>query len=137
MSSYSHRIDLPAHGKVDIQIHNKGKEMISNSQAKRIVNRERVQKMGLLIITGKPQLLIDQARGILCWQVPFLVQPPRDDKKAYPIGEYACVDAYSGEYVLDEKSIHKIRKAAWPIIKKLYPDMEDYLHELDEIRRKL
>ncbi len=111
--------------------------MISDSEAKRVVNMQLVRKMGLLITTGKPQLLIDQAQGILCWQVPFLVQPPLGDKKAYPTGEYACVDAYSGEYVLDEQAVQSIRKAASPIIDKLYPDMEDYLHELDEIRRKL
>jgi hypothetical protein len=134
MSSFIHQIDLPTHGQVEVQIHSK-KQMISDAEARRIVNMQLVRQMGLLIITGNPQLLINQAKGILCWQVPFLVQPPLDDKKTYPTGEYASVDAYSGEYILDEEAIQSIRKAASPIIDQLYPDMDDYVQKIKKMRK--
>jgi hypothetical protein len=138
MASIVHQINLHNHKQIKINIQSEDDApVISSHAAQRTVNIQLVRKMGLLITTGNPQLLIDEAKSTISWQVPFLVQPPLGDKNAYATGESACVDAVSGDYVLAEDAVQRIRKAAIPIINQLYPDMQAYLEDLKEIAKSL
>ena len=138
MTGFVHQIHLHNQKPVKIQIESSDEApILSSHAAQRAVNVELVRKMGQLITTGEPQLLIDEAKGAILWQVPFLVQPPLDDKNTYATGESAVVDAYSGNYALEEDALQRIRKAALPIINQLYPDMPAYLKELQEIAQTL
>ena len=96
MANFIHQVKME--NGIQAAIHIKG--IITPEDAQRVVNVQMIQKMGLLVTTGKPQLLLDQAKNIICWQVPFLVQPPINDPNIYLTGEYAIVDAYSGAYTL-------------------------------------
>jgi hypothetical protein len=138
MASIIHQIHLHNQKPVKIELQSFDDVVILSSYAaQRAMNIELVRKMGQLITTGEPQLLIDEAKGVISWQVPFLVQPPLDDKNIYPTGESAIVDADSDDYVLEDDAIERIRKAALPIINRLYPDMPEYLKELQKIAETL
>lgn len=130
MTRVTHLMSL-AHDTLEIQI--TGDKIIPPRDARRAVNRELARKMGDLIITGEPALFIDEAERMIYWKVPFLVQPPDDDDATYSTGQYAMIDALSGEYQLKKAAISAIEAAAEPIIYRLYPDMEAYLRELEEV----
>lgn len=130
MAGFTHQMSLE-HETLEIHITNE--KMMPPRHGRRAVNRELVRKMGDLIITGEPTLFIDEAEGVIYWKVPFLVQPPDDDEGIYLTGQYAMVDALSGEYQLKEEAIEAIETAAKPIIHRLYPDMEAYLRGLEEV----
>jgi hypothetical protein len=128
MNHFIHQIQM--HNGIQAAVHLTG--IITPEDAQRAVNVQLIRKLGFLITTGAPQLLLDQARNVICWQIPFLVQPPIDARGLYPTGEYALVNAYSGTYTLDDEAVHRINLAAIPIIQKLYPDMDAYLRKLKD-----
>lgn len=107
---------------------------ITASIAKRMVNVELMKKVGDLIMTGEPELLVDGQK--VYWKVPFLVVPPDDDSNTYPTGEYALVEAFSGLYVLKEGALQKLRAAAGPILDCLYPDLEAYIQKIREVQSR-
>jgi hypothetical protein len=127
MATVTHQMNIG----VKVQI--TGDRIISSTEARRAINRELVRKMGDLITCGEPQLFIDEAESVIYWKAPFLVQPPDDDYNIYPTGNYAMVDALTGEYRLEVKTIEDIKNVAEPIIHRLYPDMEAYLQELEKV----
>jgi hypothetical protein len=93
--------------------------------ARRLVNIELMKKVGDMLMTGEPELVIDGQK--IYWKVPFLVVPPDDDPNIYPTGTYALVDAISGLYVMNPKEIDTLKAAAYPILDRLYPEPEEGL----------
>ena len=58
MANFIHQVKME--NGIQAAIHIKG--IITPEDAQRVVNVQMIQKMGLLVTTGKPQLLLDQAK---------------------------------------------------------------------------
>ena len=100
--------------------------------ARRLVNIELMKKVGDMIMTGEPELLIDGQK--IYWKVPFLVVPPDDDPNTHPTGQYALVDAISGLYVLEDDAIEQLKTTSEPLLDRLYPELEAYMQKIREVR---
>ncbi|MDA1190092.1 MAG: hypothetical protein O3A46_00235 [Candidatus Poribacteria bacterium] len=95
--------------------------------ARRLVNVELMKKIGQMVMTGEPELLVEGEH--VYWKVPLLVVPPEDDPNTYPTGRFAYVDAIAGRYALTKTENEALRKAAYPILKELYPEPEEGMVE--------
>ena len=61
MASFVHQIKME--NGMEASLHING--IITPDDAQRAVNVQMIQKMGLLMTTGKPQLLLDQAKNVI------------------------------------------------------------------------
>ena len=116
----------------DMEVSIKANLGVSDRVARRMVNLELIKKVGDLIMTDNPELLMDGEK--LYWKVPFLVVPPDGDPNTYPTGQYALVDALSGLYVLEEETIEDLKKASEPILDQLYPELNEYMQRVRECK---
>lgn len=102
--------------------------------ARRLVNTKLMLKVGQMILAGEPELLIDGQQ--ISWKVPLLVVPPDDDPKSYPTGRYALVDAITGLYTMTSQEIEELKAASDPILDQLYPDVTEWLEQVQEARTR-
>ena len=111
-----------------VTLHNDGQiQVIANISinakvARRLVNVQLMKKAGQMIITGKPEIKIDDDK--IYWKVPLFVVPPDGDDKTYPLKQTALVDAISGAYVMAPDFVQKIKAESTPILRQLYPNLE-------------
>jgi hypothetical protein len=87
--------------------------------ARRMVNVELMRKVGQLVITGEPELLIEGEQAF--WKMPLFVASPVGDDNIYPLKPSALVDAISGMYIMDAEFVEAVKEESLSIIQTIYP----------------
>ena len=94
---------------------------INAEVARRMVNVELMMKVGQLVITGAPELVIEGQR--VFWKVPLFVASPTGDHNTYPLKLFALVDAVSGMYAMEQKFAETVKRESNPIVQRIYPQI--------------
>ena len=94
---------------------------VSAEVARRMVNVELMMKVGQLVITGEPKLVIEGES--VFWKAPLFVAAPTSDGNTYPLTLFALVDAISGRYVMAPEFAGAVKKESIPLVQQIYPNI--------------